>query len=115
MSADSVPPNGVAAELEKAAAAPKNSDTEIPALREVNVNAALGKETEPVKLGEGDRLLFAKQVLLFLAIICIGAIIAYARDPDNTALKEVFELIKIGAFPIVTLVVTFYFPNSSGK
>jgi hypothetical protein len=37
--------------------------------------------------------------------------IAYAAMPDNPAMVQIFELIKIGAFPLVTLVIAFYFPT----
>jgi len=65
-----------------------------------------------VKIDEGDRLKFARQILFFLAIICGGIFVAYARYPDNTALAAIFELIKIGALPLVTLVISFYFPST---
>nr|VFK19289.1 MAG: hypothetical protein BECKLFY1418C_GA0070996_10564 [Candidatus Kentron sp. LFY] len=59
-----------------------------------------------------DRLKLAKQVLLGLGVICAAVFIGYAIDPDNKALKAIFELIKVGVFPLVTLVVSFYFPKS---
>lgn len=61
-------------------------------------------------ISPGARLTFAKQVLGCLAIICIGIMVAYGLDPDNSALQAMFELVKIGALPIVTLMVSFYFP-----
>ncbi len=33
----------------------------------------------------------------------------------NEALSQAFELVKIGALPLVTLVVSFYFPNSAAR
>ncbi len=67
-----------------------------------------------VTIGENDRLKFAKQVLFWLGLICIGVFIAYGMYPDNKALSSIFELIKIGALPLITLVVSFYFakPNN---
>ena len=59
--------------------------------------------------------MFAKQVLAALGIMYIVAITAYALYPSNTALKEVFEFIKIGALPILTLVVTLYFSNNARR
>lgn len=37
----------------------------------------------------------------------------YAFNPDNKAWAEIFELIKVGALPLVTLVIGFYFPSSN--
>jgi len=58
-----------------------------------------------------ERLRFAKQALCVLTLICIGVFIAYARFPDNPALMAIFELLKIGILPLITLVVSFYFPS----
>src|SRR5262249_17513447 len=63
-------------------------------------------------LTEKDRLGFARQILLCLALICIGEFIAYGVYPENGAITEIFELVKIGALPVVTLVISFYFPNT---
>ncbi|MDT4330676.1 hypothetical protein ACQE3D_00355 [Methylomonas sp. MS20] len=48
-----------------------------------------------------------------MAAICIGVFVGYASYPDNKALADIFELIKIGALPLITLIVSFYFPNSA--
>lgn len=61
---------------------------------------------------EGDRLRFAKQVLLFLGVTCVLVFAAYVFYPDNRALANIFELIKIGLLPLVTLVISFYFPKT---
>jgi hypothetical protein len=66
-------------------------------------------------IDEGERLRFARQVLFWLAVICVGVFIAHGMYPDNQAVAQIFELVKIGALPLVTLVVSFYFPNSSIK
>lgn len=66
-----------------------------------------------VTIDESERLKFAKQVLFCLFLICAGLFIGYAIFPDNTALSAMFELVKIGALPLVTLVISFYFPTSS--
>jgi hypothetical protein len=66
--------------------------------------------TGTVFLTEGERLRFAKQVLLWLALICIAVFIAHGAYPDNQAIGQIFELVKIGALPLVTLVISFYFP-----
>ena len=68
-----------------------------------------------IRINEADRLLFAKQLLLVLALLCSCAITAYAWSPENRALMAIFEFIKIGALPLATLIVSFYFPNSSSK
>lgn len=68
-----------------------------------------------VKIDEGARLRFARQILLGLAVICVGVFAGYYYNPENKGIVQIFELIKIGALPIVTLVISFYFPNSSTK
>jgi len=68
-----------------------------------------------VAIHEGDRLRFAKQVLFWLAAICVGVFIAHGYSPTNAGISEIFELVKIGALPLVTLVVSFYFPSSSTR
>jgi hypothetical protein len=35
--------------------------------------------------------------------------------PDNPGVSQIFELVKIGALPLVTSVISFHFPNSSTK
>lgn len=70
---------------------------------------------EGVRLDEGGRLRFARQVLLGLALICCGVFVAYGLQPDNPGISQIFELVKIGALPLVTLVISFYVPNSSTK
>jgi hypothetical protein len=62
-----------------------------------------------------DRLRFAKQVLLGLGVICSGVFVAHGLQPDHPGVSQIFELVKIGALPLVTLVISFYFPNSSTK
>ena len=59
---------------------------------------------------EGERLRFAKQLLLSVGVVCVLIFAAYALYPANQALSGIFELIKIGLLPLVTLVVSFYFP-----
>jgi hypothetical protein len=69
--------------------------------------------SQELTLNANAHLRFAKEVLLGLALLCGGVIGGYALAPDNQALRASFELVKIGALPLVTLVVSFYFPNSS--
>lgn len=78
----------------------------------IDLTTVFSKDSR-VSIDEGERLKFAKQVLLWMALICVGVFAAYARWPDNPALAAIFELIKIGALPLITLVVSFYFPNSN--
>lgn len=66
-----------------------------------------------VKVSEVERLKLARQVLLGLALICLSVFTAFSAMPENTALGQIFELIKIGALPLVTLVISFYFPAKS--
>ena len=59
-----------------------------------------------------DRLKFAKQLLLCLFFICSTVFVFYGIYPENKALINMFELVKIGALPLVTLVISFYFPKA---
>lgn len=70
------------------------------------------EQSSQVNITEGDRLQLARQILLCLFLMSIGVFGAYMAFPENPATTEIFELIKIGALPVVTLVVSFYFPNS---
>ena len=78
----------------------------------IDLNSVFSKDSV-VNIDEGERLKLAKQVLFWLALICSGVFISYGIWPDNKALASIFKLIKIGALPLVTLVVSFYFPNST--
>lgn len=65
-----------------------------------------------VHVSAGERLRFARQVLLALGIGSAAAVAAYAIYPDNQALAGVFEFVKIGLLPLTTLVISFYFPKA---
>jgi len=60
-------------------------------------------------------LIFAKQITLGLAIISSAVMTGYACYPDNKALAALTEIIKIGALPMATLVISFYFSNGTRK
>lgn len=66
-----------------------------------------------ITIAATDRLRFARQVLLGLALICCAVFLAHGLQPDNPGVSQIFELVKIGALPLVTLVISFYFPNSA--
>lgn len=57
------------------------------------------------------RLRFAKQLLIAFGAVAITTTAAHIYQPDNTALAAVYEDLKIGIFPLLTLVVTFYFTH----
>jgi hypothetical protein len=78
----------------------------------IDLNSVFSQDSQ-VNIDEGDRLKFAKQVLFWVGVICVGVFIGYGMYPENKALISIFELIKIGALPLITLVVSFYFPNSN--
>ena len=63
-------------------------------------------------IDESERLKFARQVLVSLGVVSVAVFVAYTAYPGNTALQEIFELIKIGLLPLVTLVVSFYFART---
>jgi len=68
-----------------------------------------------VDVTERDRLLLAKQIPQGLALLASCAMVGYACYPDNHALVQIFELVKIGLFPLVTLVISFYFTSGTRK
>ncbi len=72
-------------------------------------------EAGGVSISESDRLKFARQLLFFICLICVGVFVAHGYDPKNEGVNQIFELIKIGALPLITLIVSFYFPNNSAK
>ena len=78
----------------------------------IDLNAVFSQDSQ-VSIDESDRLKFAKQVLFWLGFICIGVFIGFGIFPENNALASIFELVKIGALPLITLVISFYFPNSN--
>jgi len=78
----------------------------------VDLNSVFSSDSQ-VTIDESDRLQFAKQVLFWLGFICVGVFIGYGMYPENKALSSIFELIKIGALPLITLVISFYFPKSN--
>ncbi|HFF9856016.1 MULTISPECIES: hypothetical protein [Serratia] len=64
---------------------------------------------------EMERLRLARQVLCGIFAVSVGVFAAHAYWDKNEALRQAFELVKIGALPLVTLVVSFYFPNSAAR
>ncbi len=68
-----------------------------------------------VELHEAERLKFANRILAALFLICVGVFAGYAYAPDNKAMGQIFDLVKVGVLPVVTLVISFYFPSASRK
>ena len=64
---------------------------------------------------EMERLRLARQVLCGIFVISVGVFIAHAYWDQNESIRQVFELLKIGALPLVTLVISFYYPNSHAR
>jgi hypothetical protein len=83
--------------------------------REYDIASSTYHTQTIVTISESERLKFAKQILMGLAILSSSVVAGYACYPENKALAEIFELVKIGAFPLVTLVISFYFTNGSKK
>ena len=81
---------------------PKENDTD------VNINAEFTSESVQ-QIDETARLLFAKQILIGLFAFSALVLGAYVFMPTNEALKGIFEIVKIGILPLVTLVIAFYF------
>lgn len=65
-----------------------------------------------LSLNESDRLLFAKQVLLFIFVFSTIIVVLAAFFPYNNLIEQMVDIIKIGALPLITLIVSFYFPQS---
>ncbi len=85
-------------------------DEEAPVTESVDVATDVLPDSQVID--ESERLKFARQVLISLGFISVAVFVAYTAYPDNTALQEIFELIKIGLLPLVTLVVSFYFART---
>jgi hypothetical protein len=64
---------------------------------------------------EMERLRLARQVLCGIFVISVGVFVAHAYWDQNESIRQVFELLKIGALPLATLVISFYFPNSHAR
>lgn len=81
-----------------------------------NQNAKVDAETlylDPTLVfDEMERLRLARQVLYGIFVISVGVFVAHAYWDQNESIRQVFELLKIGALPLVTLVISFYFPHS---
>lgn len=67
------------------------------------------------QVDEGDRLKFARQVLCVLCILIVAVFGGHAYWSESEAITQIFEFVKIGALPLITLIITFYFPNNSQK
>jgi len=67
--------------------------------------------SDKVSISGMERLRFAKQALCVLGLVCISVFVAYALSPQNPALVAIFEFLKIGILPLITLVVSFYFSS----
>ncbi|GEM_PF-549396 len=81
---------------------------------DININDAMTPGTIYV-VAENDRLKFARQVLTVLCSMIVAVFCAYAYWEKNEAIKQIFEFVKIGALPLITLIISFYFPNSVQK
>jgi hypothetical protein len=62
-------------------------------------------------IDEVERLRFARQILVALFLISLVSFGGYYAWPESRASAAVFELVKVGMLPLVTLVIAFYFPN----
>lgn len=81
----------------------------------IDINSRFGNDGEAVKISENERMKLGKQVLFFIGLFVLLVCGAYIYQPDNTATSAIFELVKIGALPLVTLIISFYFPNSQNN
>jgi hypothetical protein len=81
-------------------------------MEERNIDSQFSEPNRGVTISETGRMLLGKQILLFLGLFVTGVCGFYFYQPDNSAVQAVFELIKIGALPLVTLIITFYFPTN---
>ncbi|CDG85338.1 hypothetical protein GJA_4734 [Janthinobacterium agaricidamnosum NBRC 102515 = DSM 9628] len=82
---------------------------------DINVGQELGLVNDVKEVTGTDRLKFARQILFYLFLTCLLVFGAYILQPDNKGTAEIFELVKVGVLPLVTLVIGFYFPNSNSK
>lgn len=77
--------------------------------------AARGYLKEILVFDEMERLRLARQELCGIFVISVGVFTAHAYWDQSEPIRQVFKLLKIGALPLVTLVISFYFPNTSAR
>ncbi|EPB0467218.1 TPA: hypothetical protein ACK1ZO_005210 [Klebsiella pneumoniae] len=76
------------------------------------IDIELEEKKFTLSLKEADRLLFAKQVLLFIFFFSVIIVVFAAFSPTNELIVQMVDLVKIGVLPLVTLIVSFYFPQN---
>ncbi|EMC2820753.1 hypothetical protein VCE00_004631 [Salmonella enterica] len=81
-----------------------------PGVQKIDIEQEEKKFT--LSLKETDRLLFAKQVLFFIFLFSVIIVGLAVFSPTNELIIQMVDLVKIGVLPLVTLIVSFYFPQS---
>lgn len=96
------------------APAPGATATTAPNVEVIDISKSRGTGTVEEVTGM-DRLNFARTILFFLFLITLMVFGCYILAPENKGAAAVFELVKVGVLPLVTLVIGFYFPSSNSK
>ncbi|MDQ1777138.1 hypothetical protein [Escherichia coli] len=81
-------------------------------IQKINIEQEQKEKKFTLSLKEADRLLFAKQVLLFIFFFSVIIVVFAAFSPTNELIVQMVDLVKIGVLPLVTLIVSFYFPQN---
>lgn len=78
-----------------------------------DIDSEFKGEISPVNITGQHRLAFARSILICIGLFTTAFCAAWAFSPDNKALSQIFDFIKIGVLPLITLIIGFYFPNAS--
>lgn len=79
----------------------------------INIRTGLGGDYGGIAISPAARLRLARQILFHVYLFCLLAVGAFLIAPESKAAAAIFEFVKIGVLPLVTLVIGFYFPNST--
>lgn len=88
------------------------ADTDPPVVADTGLKADPIGESAHAEISGKERLQLAREILVGLALFCAFILVGYGFNPASEAFKAMFELVKIGALPVLPLVLSFYFPHA---
>ncbi|TFW11427.1 hypothetical protein E4L96_21615 [Massilia arenosa] len=83
-----------------------------PPSTELHVPLTERRRSPQAEISGKERLELARQILVGLALFCAFILVGYGFNPSSKAFQAMFELVKIGALPVLTLMLSFYFPHA---
>jgi len=75
-------------------------------------NEIIAASRNPSEIKDTRLFRLAGWMLGCIFVFCACIFYFYASYPDNAALKEMFEFVKVSIMPLVVLIVSFYFKNN---